>query len=276
MTGLQMFLQQGILPRLESTLKINWTAKNCFTLDDVNFKAINLGLGNTDSTLDEFIFQKPAWMVDRYGKLIEELRPKRIFELGIWQGGSCVFFHKIANANKLVTIDLSEERISAVDEYIKVNKLKNSLVPMYGVDQSDIPLLQKIATEEFEGGEIDLVIDDASHFLDETRSSFNALFPLVRPGGVYVIEDWPWAHGPIDLPDNTMGFYPEREPLTELIFELILACPSTNAYIDKIEVDRNSVTVWRGDGAIEAESFNISQCCLARGRDLIKRNTAHE
>ena len=187
-----------------------------------------------------------------------------------------LFFHKMADADKLVTIDINKNRISAVDDYIKINTLENSLVPMYGVDQSNIPLLQQIASEEFEGGEIDLVIDDASHFLDETRHSFNALFPLVRPGGAYVIEDWPWAHGPMSLPDSTVGFYPERAPLTKLLFELTLACPSTENFIEKIEIDKNSVTVWRGDGAIDAKNFDIAQSCLARGRDLIKSGTTHD
>jgi SAM-dependent methyltransferase len=257
-------------------MKINWTSKNCFTLEDVNFKAIKFGLPGVDSTLEEFIFQKPSWMVERYGRLICELEPKRIFELGIWKGGSSVFFHKIAEAEKLITIDISEDRIAALDDYIRLNDLKSSLKPMYGIDQSDIGLLRQIVSEEFDGGELDLVVDDASHYLDETRNSFNAIFPFVRPGGVYVIEDWPWAHGSVDLPDDTQGFYPEREPLTKLVFELILACASTNAYIEKMEVDRNSVTVWRGEGSIEAEGFDIAQCCLARGRDLIGNGTTND
>jgi predicted methyltransferase len=35
---------------------------------------------------------------------------------------------------------------------------------------------------------LDLVVDDTSH-LGPTRASFNTLFPRLRPGGVYVIED---------------------------------------------------------------------------------------
>jgi hypothetical protein len=250
---------------------IQWNSKNQFSVGDLNFKAIELGLGMHESSLDEFIFQKSNWMVDRYAALVDELKPKTIFELGIWRGGSCVFFHKLAEVKKLVAIDISNERIIAVDEYVELNGLGESLKTFYGIDQSDKLKLRQLVAAEFDDG-IDLVIDDASHFLDETRASFDAVFPYVKPGGVYVIEDWPWAHGNIEkFPDDELGFYPQREPLTKLIFEIILACPSTHSYIDKIEIDRNSATIWRGDGDIEPEGFSISKCSLARGRNLISK-----
>jgi len=44
--------------------------------------------------------------------------------------------------------------------------------------------------------ELDLVVDDASHTYEETRVSFEFLFPLLSSGGIYVIEDWSWAHHP--------------------------------------------------------------------------------
>lgn len=248
---------------------IEWTGKNRFQVGDTRFKCLGLGLGDPVSTLDEFVFQKPEWMVRRYEKLIQGLQPKQIFELGIWRGGSCVFFHELCNASKLVTVDLSEDRIAAVDQYIEKFSLQESLVPLYGVNQADIPLLRGIASDHFTSPGIDLVIDDASHFLDESRASFNALFPLVRPGGAYVIEDWPWAHGAADLPDDTEGFYPDKVPLTKLIFEIVLACPSTDGYISKIEIDENSATIWRGAAEIPPEDFAVERCCLKRGRELI-------
>jgi hypothetical protein len=52
--------------------------------------------------------------------------------------------------------------------------------------------------EQFDGGPLDLVVDDCSHLYEPTRASFNELFPRLRPGGAYVIEDWVWAHTPLD------------------------------------------------------------------------------
>jgi len=250
---------------------ITWKEKkNCFSIDGVNFKAIDLGFGDTPSTLEEFIYQKPVWMVSRYEALLKKLQPKTIVELGIWRGGSCVFFQRLAGAEKLVAIELNKERIAALDEYIEVNALGEVLKPYYGVNQADKPRLREILHSEFGEHRLDLVIDDASHFLDESRDSFNVLFPHMRPGGAYIIEDWSWAHDPVGTPDDSATFYPEREPLTKLIFELVLACPSVPGMIENIEIDRNSVTVWRGSREIDGTDFDISRCCLARGRNLIR------
>ena len=37
---------------------------------------------------------------------------------------------------------------------------------------------------------VDLIVDDGSHLLEPTRRCFAALFPKLRPGGWYCIEDW--------------------------------------------------------------------------------------
>jgi hypothetical protein len=40
---------------------------------------------------------------------------------------------------------------------------------------------------------MNLVVDDASHTYEDTKASFETLFPLLQPGGIYAIEDWSWA-----------------------------------------------------------------------------------
>jgi cephalosporin hydroxylase len=38
--------------------------------------------------------------------------------------------------------------------------------------------------------EWDLIVDDASHVGELTMATFQLLWPLVKPGGYYVVEDW--------------------------------------------------------------------------------------
>ena len=61
------------------------------------------------------------------------------------------------------------------------------------VDQSDRGHLAKIADEAFGDAPLDLVVDDCSHQYEATRASFNELFPRLRAGGLYTIEDWDWT-----------------------------------------------------------------------------------
>jgi len=65
----------------------------------------------------------------------------------------------------------------------------------FGTSQCDGDKLSQIVLGEL-ADELDLVVDDASHTYEETRASFEFLFPLLSPGGIYVIEDWSWAHHP--------------------------------------------------------------------------------
>ena len=66
-------------------------------------------------------------------------------------------------------------------------------------DQGDEQFLDSMAREL---GPFDIIIDDGSHMSHHVLASFNALFPHVRPGGIYVIEDlgtsyWPsWGGNP--------------------------------------------------------------------------------
>ena len=39
------------------------------------------------------------------------------------------------------------------------------------------------------GGQLDIIIDDASHASDHQQITLGALFPALKPGGIYIIED---------------------------------------------------------------------------------------
>jgi hypothetical protein len=113
---------------------------------------------------------------------------------------------------------------------------------------------------------LDLVIDDASHLLEETRRAFDTLFARLRSGGLYIIEDWSWAHVPSSF------FWPDRTPLTVLIFETVLACASVPGLIDEIAIDRAFACVRRGDAPIQEAGFDLSRCYDDRGSRLLGRS----
>ena len=98
------------------------------------------------------------------------------------------------------------------------------------------------------GGPIDLVIDDASHAYHPTLLSFEALFPLLRSGGCYAIEDWAWAH--VEVPENMRHLVPPGPPMSRLMFELMMVMGSYAGVVDRIEGDASTQRIWRGDASI--------------------------
>ena len=86
---------------------------------------------------------------------------------------------------------LAPTPVSALSEFIEHERLTGTVRPFYGVDQGDKDQLTDIMDQEFgRRRPIDLVIDDASHLWDKTLASFEVLYPRLRPGGRFVIEDW--------------------------------------------------------------------------------------
>lgn len=66
--------------------------------------------------------------------------------------------------------------------------------------QSDPEALARIVAEH---GPFDVIVDDGSHVNSDVLASFDALFPTLAPGGLYVVEDvqtsyWPGAGGSSD------------------------------------------------------------------------------
>ena len=215
----------------------------------------------------DFLIVKRRPGVERYVRLIEELRPKRIFELGIFQGGSTALLAELARPQRLVAID-KRAVPGRVEEYAARRGPPRRPPDVRGLNQADRGRLAAIVEESFSGEELDLVIDDCSHLYEETRASFNELFPRLRPGGVFVIEDWPWAHTPGELA-GLEEFYTDQLPLTRLILELVLALPRAPGLIAGLEIDYGAVTVRRGEAKVDPGRFEISAYPDTRGRQLL-------
>lgn len=231
-----------------------------FVVDGVEF-ACRPAFRRFRSTDRRFCLLKAPWAVHAVRDLVAEVQPRTILELGIYDGGSMALLHLLAHPEKLAAIDLRTEPSDGLAAFITQRGLERRVVPYYGVDQADATRLREIVDAEF-ATELDLVIDDASHLVPQSRASFNCLFPRLRPGGTYLLEDWSWAHAKIP-------FQLDETPLTVFVFELLLACARAPGVIAEVRVHKGWARVVRGTEAIDDRAFDVSELTDRRGRDLV-------
>jgi predicted O-methyltransferase YrrM len=165
-----------------------WTGADRFLAGEVEFQSLErAGADRDGGTLRVF---KEREMLDALVPHLEAGRGGAIVELGVYEGGSTAMLAELLQPRRLIALELTPEPVALLDEFIAARSLHEQVRPYYGVDQADVPRIRQILQDELGAGPLDLVIDDASHNFRETLVSFDALFPRVRPGGMYVIEDW--------------------------------------------------------------------------------------
>ena len=228
------------------------------------------------STAERFFIVKQAEHVRQYRALCARFHKGTIVELGIAEGGGTVLTALEAEPSRLVAIDVETQRLAALDAFIEARGLHDVVRPRYGVDQGDRTGLAQVIDEELGGAPIDLVVDDASHQLALTRTSFETLFPRLRPGGVFAIEDWNadqvWRDAILDEiraapPEEKAKFLASanqpqpaevRRPLSDLAVELLLARASLGDAVASVTVSEYWMTVERGPADLDPTTFRVA------------------
>lgn len=203
-------------------------------------------------------FYKNRQLVEQFDRFWSAtgFRPRRMLEIGIWDGGSTAFWHEHLRPERLVAIDLQDREDSPYfRRYLAANGLEDRVLTRWRTDQADRGALREIVERDL-GGELDLVIDDGSHLPMPTRASFEALFPLLPPGGLYIVEDWAWEHWP-EFQDPGHAWAGE-ESLTALVGELVAAAGSSRTLVRSLAVYEGFVVVERGEGRAEAHDFRLA------------------
>ena len=218
--------------------------------DDVLYMA--KGLGQIDT------YVSFARRLAEQGKIIRDA-----VEIGIFRGGSAVFLHQLLGYPHLVCMDANPHAIQRLEQYRSVYP---NVLNVYGINQADrAKICQTIESECPDG--IDLVIDDASHFYEETKVAFEALFPFLRPGGMYLIEDWGWPHAPAaQAPDH---MWAQKSALTNLVFDARYGGRQRNPRIQGLNCGIGFVSIERGPLPLPTDgSFRLDNYRLTRGKPL--------
>lgn len=122
---------------------------------------------------------------DEYVRHFEPFRDKALTILEIGVGG--YGYPKSGGGSLKVWRDyFPNAKVHGLDSEPKTLRLGDRIEVWHG-SQSDVEYL--VNTLNVQAGPFDIVIDDGSHRPDDIKISFCALFPLMRSGGIYVIED---------------------------------------------------------------------------------------
>jgi SAM-dependent methyltransferase len=132
--------------------------------------------------------------------------PITLLELGVHTGESLKIWASYFSAGKVIGLDLARPG----PDFSGWPNITYEIG-----DQADAMHLSEMSARHAPAG-YDIVIDDASHTGWRSQVSYTALFPRLKPGGLYIVEDWGTGYYD-DWPDG--GHYQKisSEPVDGLI-----------------------------------------------------------
>jgi hypothetical protein len=115
--------------------------------------------------------------VEKYEHYFESMRDKEIklFEIGIQNGFSLKTWEEYFPNGMIYGIDIKDCTHMSTDRIKAMVCSQNNPAGLNNINEQH--------------GPFDIIIDDGSHFSSDMNFSFNHLFPLLKEGGLYIIED---------------------------------------------------------------------------------------
>jgi hypothetical protein len=137
-------------------------------------KQLNLEAYDTDKINHHYL--------DVYDPILAAWRDSevKLLEIGVHKGGSLQLWRDYFPRGRIVGIDLK----------LPKNFVPGERIEVFEGSQADTRFLSEVAAKTAPGG-FDVIIDDASHLGELTKTTFWHLFERhLKPGGLYAIEDW--------------------------------------------------------------------------------------
>ena len=123
-----------------------------------------------------------------YSKYFESIKTevRKVLEIGVSGGCSLKMWHDYFFSAKITGVDCHPEDGCGISE-AKVDELKNERTSILFANQKRKEDIDNLKSRI--GIDFDIICDDGSHAQKDQQTSFAWLFPVVTPGGYYIIED---------------------------------------------------------------------------------------
>ncbi len=186
-----------------------------------------------------------------YAKHFGKYKFKRIklFEIGVggyqapYSGGNSLrMWKRYFPFAKIISLDIYDK------SFIKERRIK-----IYQGSQTDEVILNQIIEEN---GAPDIIIDDGSHINEHVIATFQILFPKLKTGGIYVIEDtetsyWPDYGGDSENRNNPLTISYFFKNLTDCLNHQEFVIPNYQpSYFDQtiysIQFYHNLIFIFKG------------------------------
>lgn len=116
-----------------------------------------------------------------YAELLEPYRSGSLLEIGVFKGDSLHLWERYF-AGRVCGIDLCDQPLDGMADLRPMIAAGHDIVLMSATDP-------EAAERHFADAKFDVIIEDASHALNEQVSIYRNFRDKLAPGGVYVIED---------------------------------------------------------------------------------------
>lgn len=173
--------------------------KKSSTQQDYQGRAADLFFSNKGETVHKWPHYLPI-----YDKLFDSVAADvRFLEIGVYRGGSMKLWREYFGPDATIFgIDIDPDCARFDGQHGSVR-----------IGSQDDPTFLQAVVEEMGG--VDIILDDGSHIASHQRASFEILFPLLKQGGLYVIEDmhtsyWPTFEGGLRKSGSAIEFLKQK------------------------------------------------------------------
>jgi hypothetical protein len=174
--------------------------------------------------------------------------PINLFEIGVQNGGSLeVWGQYFENAEAITGCDIDEKCAALKFDDRRINVLVG--------DANSQEIYDKVG----ELGPFDIIIDDGSHRSDDILQSFLLYFPLLKPSGIYIVEDTHAVYVPpspgLKSKSSALAFFKE---LTDLVNFQFWQTEATISELVSPFLDGKPIPQILSDGWVESLEFRNS------------------